>query len=616
MADLTPAPALSSISLLANGTILLTWDYNAGWPNVAIQRSIDGVVFNTIDTLINYVGNQTFIDSSVDHDTQYWYRVKPYGYVASNVETGWSYPGAVTSLVATKQNEIAGVSLAWVNDGTGAYSTVYWKKSSESTWAHSHIAFSDSCVISSLDEGVAYDFKCALLGYGANEGAQSNVAVATVDLIAPTLLEAHSNTSTIIHLTWSDDSGFETGYEVYRDGLLIATTAADVEQYIDDPVVYTQAYTYKIRAVKGAVVSAWTAEIDCTAGVAPGTPVGLAVHAYDFEQIDLDWTLADIYADYIDLYQKITATGDWELLASLPGDVVGTSVFGLEPVVDYYYKLRARNASGQSPETGTVTALTDPDLTPPSDLAAVAVSDSQIQLTWTPVWEDATLYWRVERKVPDGAWELVEDLDPLVHEYLDGGLSPYVAGVQGTYTYRVSTWYGVEQGATSGEETCNTKTSGAIPTRQDAFFAMGPFLCLMADDLVGVRTITRQWVSKQFDFSNLDPKFFHTWKFMDRVQLEYENTASQVAVTVGISVDYGVTWYEKTHLLGDGTGGSSIKDFRGFVDPVTGLAVSCVPGIYFTIRIKCSTASGDVPWTGGYLWFDQGAEHFNTGLRD
>jgi hypothetical protein len=263
-----------------------------------------------------------------------------------------------------------------------------------------------------------------------------------------------------------------------------------------------------------------------------------------------------------------------------------------------------------------VNQATDPNLTPPTDLTCVAVSDTQIQLTWTPEWEDDVLVWEIERKIPDGAWEAIETTEPLVHEYLDGGLAPYIVDVQGSYVYRIRASYNATPGEYTAEVSVNTKSSGTVPERQDAFFAMGQYLCLMADELVGVRTITRQWISKQFDFSNLDPKFFHTWKFVDRVQIEYENTASQVAVTVGVSTDYGVTWYEKTLNLGDGTGGSAIKDFRGFTHPVTGLVVACVPGVYFTIRIKCSTLSGDVPWTGGYIWFDQGAEHFNTGLQD
>jgi hypothetical protein len=615
MAERSPAPSLSAITANADGSLHFHWSYFDEWPDISIQRSEDGLSYYTIDTVTNSPSAE-YTDLSTALDTRYWYRVKPFGYMVSNSENEWTYPGAVTGLTAVKKDEVASVDLAWVNGSTGGTSTIYWKKHAATTWNHSNETFSESLTITDLDEGEEYDFKVAILGRVGAEGVVSNVASATVDLIAPTLLEAHSNTSTVIHLTWSDNSGFETGVEIYRDGELIATVAADVESYLDDPVVYEQTYAYKIRAIKDAVVSAWTAEVDCTAGVAPGSPTGLAVDDYTFGQIDLDWTLADIYADYIDLYQKITATGEWALLSALPGDSVSVSVTGLDPVTDYYYKLRARNTSGQSPETGAVGAVTDPNLTPPADFNAVAVSDSQIELTWTPDWEDDVLVWEVERKVPGGAWEAIETTDALVHSYLDGGLAPYILNVQGTYVYRIRGVYGATEGGYTSEVTESTKSSGTVPDRQDAFFAMGPYLCLMADDLVGAREITREWYSKEFDFSNLDPKFFHTWKFIDRIQLEYENTASQVSVTIGISTDYGVTWFEKTKTLGDATGGSAIKDFRGFVHPTTGLVVPCVPGVYFIIRIKCTSSSGDLPWTGAYIWFDQGAEHFDTGLQD
>lgn len=76
------------------------------------------------------------------------------------------------------------------------------------------------------------------------------------DLIAHTVLQNDK-----ISLTWSDRSGDETGFQIWRstaaDGTytLVSTTAANVNSYTNSGLTANTRYYYKVRAVKGATYS-------------------------------------------------------------------------------------------------------------------------------------------------------------------------------------------------------------------------------------------------------------------------------------------------------------------------------------------------------------------------
>ncbi len=60
------------------------------------------------------------------------------------------------------------------------------------------------------------------------------------------ILEAQSSTS--VHLNWIDNSTDETGFKIFRDGILIATTGVDVTSYIDDELLANTTYTYTVKS--------------------------------------------------------------------------------------------------------------------------------------------------------------------------------------------------------------------------------------------------------------------------------------------------------------------------------------------------------------------------------
>ena len=100
----------------------------------------------------------------------------------------------------------------------------------------------------------------------------------------------------------------------------------------------------------------------------------------------------------------------------------------------------------------------DPELPdPPSNLQAVIVSGSQINLTWQDTSGDEDGF-KIERKENGGSWSMIQQVGVGVEEYQDTGRSP-----ETTYYYRVCAYRGNEHSAWSDEASATTPASPLVP---------------------------------------------------------------------------------------------------------------------------------------------------------
>jgi len=82
--------------------------------------------------------------------------------------------------------------------------------------------------------------------------------------LAPANLTATGQSRTSIQLAWSDKSSNETGFEVWRSASrngtysLVATTSANITTYKDSSLSANSIYYYQVRAVAGALTSAYS----------------------------------------------------------------------------------------------------------------------------------------------------------------------------------------------------------------------------------------------------------------------------------------------------------------------------------------------------------------------
>lgn len=233
----------------------------------------------------------------------------------------------------------------------------------------------------------------------ANNSLTANLTViAPPDTTAPTVptnLIATPISSSQISLSWtaSTDNVGVTGYFVYRNGTQIANVTTGTS-YQDTGLTASTLYSYTLAAYDAvpnvsAQSGATTATTQPTASVIPTVPQNLTATAVSSSQINLSWSLSTYNGpapypwyhifkngasyDFVD----VLSYSDNGFGAGLPASTLATyTVSAYTPT----------NESAQSTSASATTQAPIPDTTAPSvptNVTATAVSNSQINLTWT-----------------------------------------------------------------------------------------------------------------------------------------------------------------------------------------------------------------------------------------
>lgn len=191
--------------------------------------------------------------------------------VAPSVPTGLAVAGTTTG----------SVSLTWTastdNSGTVAGYDVYRGATKVGTSA------TPSYVDTGLAAGTTYSYTVRAFDAAGNVSAASAARTATTttgpaDTVAPSVpagLAVTGTTTGSVSLTWaasSDNSGTVAGYDVYRGGAKVGTSATP--SYVDTGLAPGTAYTYAVRAFDAAGnVSALSAAVTGTTRADPAGAV-------------------------------------------------------------------------------------------------------------------------------------------------------------------------------------------------------------------------------------------------------------------------------------------------------------------------------------------------------
>jgi len=252
----------------------------------------------------------------------------------------------------------------------------------------------------SASTGVTYYYTVEATD-GAGNSAPSNEANAEVGslLSPPTNLEANVASDSEIDLTWTAPaSGSVTSYLIERDEYLDwQWVAADYEtttdtSFSDIGLEAGPTYVYTVSAVDGASQSNPSNEADADIPCLP--PASLTAASVG-GQITLDWPNDPNAASYW-IFRGTTPGGEslldssgWSIvygrsLGANIGDMDEYVDASADPGVTYYYEVEAIDGEG-NPSAPSPEAQAEVSAVPsaPTGLAATAVSDSQINLTWT-----------------------------------------------------------------------------------------------------------------------------------------------------------------------------------------------------------------------------------------
>ena len=279
------------------------------------------------------------------------------------------------------------------------------------------------------------------------DGSLSNELWATPATVpaAPALTAATAGNNQVA-LAWSapapNGGSPVTGYRVYRgttSGVvtLLAAPIGTGTTYLDLTATNGTTYFYKVAALNFLGEGAPSNELSATPATLPGAPV-LTAASPGNNSVALAWSAPVSNGGSAVTGYKVyrgTSAGAEVLLASPAG--TGTSYTDLTASngTTYFYKVSAVNGVGEGARSNERSAIPAPPTTPPaapSNLNAIAQSQSRILLTWTDNASNETGF-RIER-----SWNGVSDWQQI--GTIDANTTAFAHSRQPrltTYFYRV-----------------------------------------------------------------------------------------------------------------------------------------------------------------------------------
>jgi fibronectin type 3 domain-containing protein len=154
-----------------------------------------------------------------------------------------------------------------------------------------------------------------------------------------------------------------------------------------------------------------------------------------------------------------SGTTDWAAVGSAARDNLTFADSGLDSSTSYSYRVVATSRNGDSAPSAVVSATTTASPVPavPTGVTAVAVSSSQIDVTWQDVSGESG--YRVERSLDGvGGWSVVATTGADVTSFSNAGLTAST-----TYWYRVAAY---STGGSSAPSAVVSATTQAVADTQ------------------------------------------------------------------------------------------------------------------------------------------------------
>ena len=386
-----------------SGTAVSSSRIDLGWSASTDNVAVTGYQIRRDGVLIDTVADTSYSDTGRAPSTSYDYTVSARD-AAGNV----SIASAIETVTTLAAGDTEAPTTPTGLQGNAASTTeidLSWNASTDNVGVTGYEIRRDGGLIDTVagtsysDTGLTantnYSYTVAARDAAGNVSAESAAAavstLAAPDTEAPTTpagLSGAGVTTTRIDLNWnaSTDNVAVTGYEIRRDGGLIATVAGTA--YSDTGLTANTSYSYtvaardaadNVSAESGAAVASTLAAPDTEAPTIPG---GLTGNAISSSQIDLSWNAS---TDNVGV-ASYEVRRDGALIGTVPD--TSLSDRGLSADTDYSYTVAARDHSGNvSAESGAVVVSTPASAdtqapTTPTGLAGTAVSTTRIDLNW------------------------------------------------------------------------------------------------------------------------------------------------------------------------------------------------------------------------------------------
>lgn len=178
-------------------------------------------------------------------------------------------------------------------------------------------------------------------------------------------MSANAAGASQINLSWVDNASDERGYKVEHstDGAAfseIGTAAVNATGYTDSGLSVASTYWYRVRAWNASGDSGYSNTDSATTDslLPPAPPSVLNAVSAGSGSMDLAWQDNSANEDDFEIERSLNGT-NFSFRASVAANSVAYTDSGLNASTDYWYRVRARNAAGNSTFSDTATATTD-----------------------------------------------------------------------------------------------------------------------------------------------------------------------------------------------------------------------------------------------------------------
>jgi fibronectin type 3 domain-containing protein len=353
----------------------------------------------------NFTGT-SYTDGSVSENSSYFYAIAGVNIDGtgelSDPAEGYArcqVPDAPLNLQASDGGYSNKITVSWdaVTSATG-YS-LYRSDTEDGTY----VLIATGIVVLSYEDLVPADTGYFYAVAAVNAGGESELSLpdaGNTDSGAPSIVVAPAGVSATddeydrVTVTWGpvDDA---TGYKVYRSNVADGTYTeiADLTgtTYTDTSMDYMQTLYYKVKAYNTDGESEFSSyDPGYSMRTTPGDPSILTITVNDISipgTTTITWSAADRADTYI-LYRSATEDGEYSPVA----DNITTTTCNdtsAEPAVEFYYKVVAINAGGESNLSAAVMGVAaHPG---PDNMAIADMGSGMLSLSWDGV-EGASEY--------------------------------------------------------------------------------------------------------------------------------------------------------------------------------------------------------------------------------
>ena len=319
------------------------------------------------------------------------------------------------------------IELTWKNNESHTKEFVVQRKSgSESfstigTVTKNILTFTDTVCVLGIEYSYVVQSKVE-----SNVSVNSNTLKRATNFPGPGNLNAITNSDESIRLTWTDNTGFEAGFKIERDGdsgfTEVGTVSSDVTEYTDTGLTFGHSYDYRVAAYSSVNTSSWAT---VTAVVEFAAPTNLSAMGISDSEIELTWTDNTGYETGFKI-ERDSGSGFTEI-GTVSSDVTEYTDTGLTFGQSYTYRIAAFTSVNTS---SWVTIIFTTEFPAPTNLTALSISDTEIELNWTDNCSFESGY-RIERDGGSGFVQVAE-VSANSTNYTDNGL------IMGTsYDYRI-----------------------------------------------------------------------------------------------------------------------------------------------------------------------------------